>query len=202
MRLPRQEYWTGLLFPSPGGLPNAETEPRSPALAGGFFTTGHLGSPLLTIPLISASFSLTLIDLGISVIVHRYYHHLHFRDELKLRRVNLGVCSVFQLCLTLCDPTDCSPPGSSVRGIFQQEHWSGLPLPPPGDLPDPGIKPVPPASQPDPLPLSHRGSLLTSNPGLSAAKTNSIHTNTLFHIQMYIIYTLPNILFISCLKKY
>ena len=24
-----------------------------------------------------------------------------------------------QLCLTLCDPMDCSPPGSSVRGIFQ-----------------------------------------------------------------------------------
>lgn len=26
---------------------------------------------------------------------------------------------VAQLCLTLCDPVDCSPPGSSVRGILQ-----------------------------------------------------------------------------------
>ena len=26
---------------------------------------------------------------------------------------------VTQLCLTLCDPMDCSPPGSSVHGIFQ-----------------------------------------------------------------------------------
>ena len=34
---------------------------------------------------------------------------------------------------------DCSPPGSSVHEISQQEHWSGLPCPPPGDLPDPGI---------------------------------------------------------------
>ena len=25
----------------------------------------------------------------------------------------------FQLCLTLCDPLDCSPPGSTVQGIFQ-----------------------------------------------------------------------------------
>ena len=33
--------------------------------------------------------------------------------------------------LTLCDPMDCSPPGSSVRGILQQECWSGLPQPPP-----------------------------------------------------------------------
>ena len=28
-------------------------------------------------------------------------------------------CSVGKLCLTLCDPMDCSPPGSSVHGIFQ-----------------------------------------------------------------------------------
>ena len=29
------------------------------------------------------------------------------------------LCEVTQLCLTLCDPMDCSLPGSSVRGIFQ-----------------------------------------------------------------------------------
>ena len=29
------------------------------------------------------------------------------------------VCVYVQLCLTLCDPMDCSPPGSSVCGIFQ-----------------------------------------------------------------------------------
>ena len=41
--------------------------------------------------------------------------------------------------LTLCDPMDCSPPGSSVHGLLQEKHWSGLPLPSPGDLPDPAI---------------------------------------------------------------
>ena len=46
---------------------------------------------------------------------------------------------------TLCDPVDCSPPASSVHGISRQQHWSGLPRPPPGDLPDPGIRPVSPA---------------------------------------------------------
>ena len=30
-------------------------------------------------------------------------------------------------------------------GFLRQEYWSGLPFPPPGDLPDPGIKPVSPA---------------------------------------------------------
>ena len=29
--------------------------------------------------------------------------------------------------------------------LSRQEHWSGLPFPPPGDLPDPGIKPASPA---------------------------------------------------------
>ena len=31
----------------------------------------------------------------------------------------LSCCFVSQLCLTLCDPVDYSPPGSSVHGIFQ-----------------------------------------------------------------------------------
>ena len=47
-----------------------------------------------------------------------------------------------QLCPTLCNPTDCSPPGSSVHGIPRQESWSGLSCPPPGDLLDPGIEPT------------------------------------------------------------
>ena len=53
---------------------------------------------------------------------------------------------------------------ASLSVVFpRQEYWSGLPFPPPGDLPDPGIKPVPPAApalQADSLPLSHQGSPL------------------------------------------
>ena len=32
-------------------------------------------------------------------------------------------------------------------GYYRQEYWSGLPFPPPGDLPNPGIKPKPPTLQ-------------------------------------------------------
>ena len=39
----------------------------------------------------------------------------------------------------------------------QQEYWSGLPCPPPGDLPDLGFKPASPALQMDSLPLKHLG---------------------------------------------
>ena len=36
-----------------------------------------------------------------------------------------------QLCPTLCDPIDGSPPGSPSQGFSRQEHWSGLPFPSP-----------------------------------------------------------------------
>ena len=39
MGFPRQEYWSGVPFPSPGDLPNPGTEPSSLGLAGGFFTS-------------------------------------------------------------------------------------------------------------------------------------------------------------------
>ena len=95
------------------------------------------------------------------------------------------------VCLTLCDPKGCSPPGSSVRGdspgentggdaataaayslqscptlcdpmeaacqallsmaFSRQGYWSGLPCPPPGDPPDPGIEAGSPALQADSL---------------------------------------------------
>ena len=48
--------------------------------------------------------------------------------------------SVTQSCPTLCDPMDCSPPGSSPMRFSKQEYWSGLPFPSPGGLPDPRIE--------------------------------------------------------------
>ena len=53
---------------------------------------------------------------------------------------------VSQLCPTLCNPMDCSLPGSS-----RQKYWSGLPFPSPGDIPNPGIKPRSHALQADAL---------------------------------------------------
>ena len=66
-----------------------------------------------------------------------------------------------QSCLTLCNPMDCSPPGSSIREIFsKQEYWSGLPCPPPGDLHNPRIElksSAFPASQVDSLSIEPPG---------------------------------------------
>ena len=52
-----------------------------------------------------------------------------------------------QSCPTLCNPMDCTPPGSLSLVFSRQEYWSGLPCPPLGDLPNPGIKPRSPAFQ-------------------------------------------------------
>ena len=51
------------------------------------------------------------------------------------------VCLVTQLCLTLCNPMDCSPPDSSVHGVLQARILEWVDVPSSRDLPDPGIKP-------------------------------------------------------------
>ena len=44
-------------------------------------------------------------------------------------RLELAVL-ISQSCLTLCDPTDCSPPGSSIHGILQARilEWVAIPF--------------------------------------------------------------------------
>ena len=56
MVFPRQEYWHGLPFPSPGDLPDIGIEPSSPELPGGFFTAEALGKNLLQVSTIEAPF--------------------------------------------------------------------------------------------------------------------------------------------------
>ena len=78
---------------------------------------------------------------------------------------------VAKSCPTLVTPLTvaCQAP-LSIR-FSRQEHWSGLPFPSPGDLPDPGVKPGCPALQAD--------SLLSEPPGkpiLIAAAAKSLQS--------------------------
>ena len=70
---------------------------------------------------------------------------------------------------TLCHPMDCSPPGSSVHLILQQEYTRGLPFPSPGYIPDPEIKPRSPVLQADVLILSHQAETDPQWGGLAGA---------------------------------
>ena len=135
MGFSRQEYWSGLPLPPPGNLPSPgikAVSPMAPALAGGFFTTEPPGKP---------------------------YRRQRGKDKpvsgLTLRRPGRfqnPVAQLLQSCLTLCDPMDCSRWFLCPWGFSRQEYQSGLPCPPPGDLPNPGIKPRSSAFQADSLP--------------------------------------------------
>ena len=91
----RQEYWSGVSFPSPGDLPNPGVKPSSlMSLAGEFFTTEPQGR---------AWWKFSMLCLS----------NLH----TQIYSIGGGGGGlVAQSCLTLCDPMDWSPPGSSVHG--------------------------------------------------------------------------------------
>ena len=77
-----------------------------------------------------------------------------------LQGTNVGVCVcvlVAQSCPILCDPMDCSPPGSSVYGIIQARVLEWVAISFSGYLPNPGIKPGSPTLQSDCLPSESPG---------------------------------------------
>ena len=52
----------------------------------------------------------------------------------------------FSITWDVCSPNQVACQAALSKGLSKQEYWSGLPWPPPGDLPDPGIKPASPVS--------------------------------------------------------
>ena len=75
MGFSKQEYWTGLPFPSPGDLPGSGVEPISPALAGRFFTPEPPGIHFIKIKLQSSeSRNRASSDIG-------DIHRPRFRDD-------------------------------------------------------------------------------------------------------------------------
>ena len=68
------------------------------------------------------------------------------------RSYNAECVLVPQSCLTLCDPVDCSPPGSSVHGILQARILERAAMSSSRDLPEPGLNLGLPHEQADSLP--------------------------------------------------
>ena len=104
--------------------------------------------------------------ISLTALWHIYYCP-YFRNEKlemwntlpKITQLLLSHFSHVWLCVT---PETAAHQAPSSLGSSRQEHWSGLPFHPPGDLPNPGIKPCLLYLrhwQADSLPLSHLGSL-------------------------------------------
>ena len=61
------------------------------------------------------------------------------KDSGKFTYKNIS-CACMLSLVTLCNPVNSSQPGSSSIGFSRQEFQSGLPFPPPGNLPDPRVE--------------------------------------------------------------
>ena len=104
---PRQEYWSGLPFPSPGDLPDPGIKPTSLWQVDSL-PLSHLGKTICIYYLyIWEAYS-------VCVCVYIYIYTI--------------VCLIAQSCLTLCCPLDCSLPDSSVHGILQTRilEWGAI----------------------------------------------------------------------------
>ena len=83
------------------------------------------------------------------------YFHLEFLSNQQTglariyasntRKSVVNACVCVQSCLTLCNPWTAACQAPPSMEFCKQEHWSGLPFPSPGDLPDPGIEVPSPA---------------------------------------------------------
>ena len=71
------------------------------------------------------------------------------------------VILVAKSCLILVTPWTVACKSPLSMGFSRQEYWSGLPFPSPGGLPDPGIKPRPPALLADSLPTEWEAPFLS-----------------------------------------
>ena len=98
----RQEYWSGLPFPSPKDLPDPGIKPGPPALQAD-----------------SLSFELHLPEQNIQW----EWAGVVWGDReaiwIQIESAAAAAAKSLQLCLPLCDPIDGSPPGSPVSGILQ-----------------------------------------------------------------------------------
>ena len=73
-----------------------------------------------------------------------FFHFRWFRKKTDTQLPSVFLfCACVLSCVRLCvTPMDHSPPGSSVHGTLQATILEWVAIPPPGDLPDPGIKPA------------------------------------------------------------
>ena len=124
MGFSRQEYWSGVPLPSPHCSLDS-SNPWYPYLAQGLCTSwllilwGSAQSFFSKKPSLSIQCYHTL-PLNFSTVYFFYSHYPHLR-------LSCVQSKSLQSCPTLCNPMDCSLPGSCVYG---KEYWSGLPCPP------------------------------------------------------------------------
>ena len=114
MGFPRQEYWSGLPFPSPGDLPDPGIEPTSPASAGRFFTTALPGKDSVQFSSV-AQLCPTLCDsMDCSTPGFPVYHQLPALTQIQVHRVGDAI----QASPPLSSPSHPASNLSQHQGLF------------------------------------------------------------------------------------
>ena len=96
----RQEHWSGLPCPTPGDLSNSGIKPRFPALQADSLPSEPPGKLHVTTPKTGTQ--------DCHIIVKKLLHIIPLYPYPYIA----------QSCPTLCNPVDCSPPGSAIHGIL------------------------------------------------------------------------------------
>ena len=122
MGFSRQQDWSGLPFPSPGGLPDPRLEPRCLELkVDSFVAKAFLRGRFIVIP-----------QETIKIFVNTCSSQTSTKTQHDggLSNSFCSCCLVAQLCAGLHNPMDCSPPGSSVHSISQGRtlEWVAIPF--------------------------------------------------------------------------
>ena len=125
MGLSRQEYWNGLLCPPPGDCPTSENEPaslKSPALAGGFFTTSTTWEAPTNIIILNN-------DLILHFLLFFYHSFLKSCSALgNLLKQNASTATNLQLSLFAVSPQMSAFPRMFLCLLSPASHTQ-LPLP-------------------------------------------------------------------------
>ena len=137
----RQEYWSGLPFPSPGELPDPGIEPRSPALQADALTSEPPGKPTLQQE-------------------NRLNEKPRHRNEQRpFTATRKSESEVAQSCPTLCNAMDCSLPDSSCPWDSPGKNTGvGCHFLLQGSFPTQGLNPGPLHCRQILYQLSHQGS--------------------------------------------
>ena len=170
MGFSRQGYWSGLPIPSPEDLPDPGSNPGLPHCRQTLYSLsqptvylfktdfpydGLAGSPVLK---------------EASGFAQRSFWICWSDSAVFLPEPVDAVCAVCSVMSDSCDPVECTCQASLSTEFSRQDYWTGLSFPPPGDLPDPRIKPVspvPPTFKVDSLSTEPSGNSISSVQSLS-----------------------------------
>ena len=105
------------------------------------FKTSHLKAPM------GAWNAILKMIMSDVIMIMKYHSNLtsvqHFAGGVAMC---VCMCSIVKLCQLFATPWTVALQAPLSMGFSRQEYWGGLPFPPPGDLPSPGIEPVSPAA--------------------------------------------------------